>query len=913
VALWLGVVALTVATDTAGWTLPSPGWLLVLPAAFAAAQLLVVQMRVGRSALEISFSEVPLLVGLVVASPLALLASRTIGTTYALAAHSGLPPRRLLGELGRAWFETCSAILLWQLLLGTGDPLGPRGWAAAIVTLAATHALTNAAFPRASAIEAPRRDLRRLLLAGVLAAAANASFGIVVVLVLSVDWRAGWSLLAVSATLVLAYRAYGNLHHKHDAIERLYAFTCTIEGRLEPRSLATTLLAEAATLLHGEVAELVLLDEDGEVEETLVRRRGRVTTTPGGRSLLEPIVGSSQLTGSLLLPRVGRRSLPSLGGMAPVRDVVAVPLRSDAGTVGTLAVADRAVDVSTFTEEDRRLLETLATQAAIALQNCRLVEQLREQAAVNAYQATHDELTGLVNRAVFHDKVVEAIATDGCAAVFLMDLDRFKEINDTLGHSAGDQLLQQVASRLVRTTGDSATVARLGGDEFAIVVPAIEDEDRARFVGRQIEVAFELPITIGQAELEVHSSIGLALAPEHAEDAETLLQRADVAMYAAKEAGGGVSVYHHAIDHHSRRRLTILHELRPAIENRQLSVHYQPKIDLASGELRGFEALVRWHHPDHGQIYPDEFIPLVEQAGLTGPLTEFVLRSALEQCREWRLEGLAVNVAVNIAARNLLDTYLPTRVYELLRATRMPAQSLTLEITETGTVLESDRTREILDRLSGLGVKLSVDDFGTGHSSLSRLRDLPVDEIKIDRTFVSNMTVDPSDRAIVRSTIDLGRHLALDVVAEGIEDAETAWQLWRLGCGIGQGYHFGRPLSVDELRLWLEEMDPRAMASAPRDRRDHEAGDRRDDDRGDRRSETTRDGAADREEDATPEVAADVAEVAADVAEVAAGVAAASERLSALPRPRASTRATSIPSLSLPPGHRGPNREHPRP
>lgn len=780
-------------------------WLLV--PVFVIAELFVVHIHVGRSSHSRSLSEIPTLVGLALLGPLALITARVLGSGYALAVHARVPPIKLAFNLAMISFETSVAIAIWRVVLGDGDVVGPRGWLAALVTIAVVDVLASLLFAAVLWMfdgTRPRDVLRGILSADILAALANASFGVLVILVLTVDWRAGWTLVALGTGLVLAYRAYNGLQRKHESSERLWEFTRILEQSLDPRTVATTLLEQAVVLMRAEVAELSLTDARGGPPLRLLLRDGELGPVEDSDSYLATIADDDGLREPILVPRPKRRSAHAVAeATTPLQDLIAVPLRSEGRTIGSLLVGDRLDDVSTFDAQDLQLLETVANQATVAVENSRLVEQLRDQAALNAYQATHDELTDLANRSSFHHRVAEAIQVQGSASVFLMDLDQFKEINDTLGHGAGDVLLKQVARRLETVTPPGATVARLGGDEFAVVLPGVSDRAVARRAARQLETALARPINIGQVALESGASIGIALAPEHAEDAEILLQRADVAMYVAKAARTGVEVYDPAIDHHSRRRLAIMNELRTALETDQLTVHYQPKVELQTGALRGFEALIRWSHPEYGAIAPDEFIPLAEQTGLIGPLTEFVIRTALEEGRRWRERVGHIDIAVNIAARSLLDNDLPDLVERSLLATGMPAGSLTLEITETGTMLDSDRTAVILARLSATGVRLSIDDFGTGYSSLSRLRHLPVDEIKIDRSFVTNMADDASDGAIVRSTVDLARNLGLSVVAEGIEDEETARQLVALGCLVGQGYHFGKPMPASSIGTWF--------------------------------------------------------------------------------------------------------------
>jgi len=433
----------------------------------------------------------------------------------------------------------------------------------------------------------------------------------------------------------------------------------------------------------------------------------------------------------------------------------------------------------------------------------------QRQAAENAHQALHDALTGLPNRTMLRDRTDQAIHQADRelvpAALLLIDLDRFKEVNDTLGHHYGDQLLVQVGERLQAALRQVDTVARLGGDEFAVLLPRIETGEGATTVARKLQDVLEEPFLLEDLALDVEASIGVAVYPQHGSDADELLQHADIAMYVAKETHAGFVLFDPAQDQHSPRRLALLGELRRAIESDQLVLHYQPKVDAHSGRVLGVEALVRWQHPDHGLIPPGEFIPLAERTGLIGPLTHYVLDAALRQCQQWRQAGHELAVAVNISARRLLDVEFPDEVASLLARWEVPARLLVVEITESTIMADPDRALEILGRLDAMGVQLSIDDFGTGYSSMAYLKSLPVHELKVDRSFVTQMNSDSRDAVIVRSTIDLGRNLGLRVVAEGVEDQTTLQELDVLGCDAIQGYYVSRPVPPDDLIRWLEQ------------------------------------------------------------------------------------------------------------
>ncbi|MGF1609809.1 MAG: EAL domain-containing protein [Kiloniellales bacterium] len=436
------------------------------------------------------------------------------------------------------------------------------------------------------------------------------------------------------------------------------------------------------------------------------------------------------------------------------------------------------------------------------------ITERKAQQALLEHQALHDALTGLPNRTLLHDRLEHAIRsakrTQQSLALLLLDLDRFKTINDTLGHPVGDRLLRDVASRLAAQLRESDTIARIGGDEFAVLLPAGGGLQRAERVSRRLLASLEQPFEIDGLMLEVGLSVGIALYPDHAKEPAALLQSADIAMYMAKQEQSGLAVYDNEKDRNSVRHLTLTGELRQAIEQDQLTLHFQPKIDLASGRIWGAEALARWMHPVHGFIPPDEFIPHAEQTGLIRPLTLWVLHTALRRFVEWRETGHAIGIAINLSARNLLDRELPGVLARLIQEAGIEPELLTLEITESAIMQDPDCALAVLRGFEALGVRLSIDDFGTGYSSLAYLSRLPLHELKIDRTFVMNMTENESDALIVRSTIELAHSLGLKVVAEGIESEQHLQILRALGCDAGQGYGISRPLDSADFTAWLQ-------------------------------------------------------------------------------------------------------------
>ncbi|MCI2238457.1 bifunctional diguanylate cyclase/phosphodiesterase [Paenibacillus sp. TRM 82003] len=430
----------------------------------------------------------------------------------------------------------------------------------------------------------------------------------------------------------------------------------------------------------------------------------------------------------------------------------------------------------------------------------------------NARVARTDALTGLGNRAALAEHVAALLARGPAPALLLLDLDGFRDVNDTLGHTAGDALLRQVADVLHRTAGDQAEVTRLGGDEFAVLVPGPVDAGQADVLARRLLAGLAMGgFTSGGVPLDVQGSIGFALSGPDGATAEELLQHADVAMYAAKRARVGVLRYDPAHDPHSTGALEVLGQLRQAMEEDQLVLHYQPKVaGGGDGRLLGFEALVRWQHPTRGLLPPAAFLPFVERTRLIHPLTRWVLLTAARQAATWRARGLETTIAVNISAA-CLDEGLLGVVEEALALTRWPAQQLVLEITETAIVVDPEGARRTVQRLRERGVRVSVDDFGAGATSLVHLRGLAVHELKVDRQFVTELMAHPEDEVIVSSVIALAHRLGLVVVAEGVEDPGTAERLRAMGCDELQGYLFARPLPAAEALGWaLGELDRRS-------------------------------------------------------------------------------------------------------
>ncbi|WP_270006161.1 putative bifunctional diguanylate cyclase/phosphodiesterase [Solirubrobacter deserti] len=450
---------------------------------------------------------------------------------------------------------------------------------------------------------------------------------------------------------------------------------------------------------------------------------------------------------------------------------------------------------------DAATLATVTMLTGMARAGLTLTDRLKH----SQRQAVTDDLTGLGNRRHLLNALGTAIEdAHHEVALLLIDLDGFKELNDTLGHHAGDEVLRQIGPRLEEALQPGNTLARLGGDEFAVILDP-GDEASASAAGLRLRSSLERSFAVGGIRVHIDASIGIALFPEHARDPIGLLQRADVAMYEAKRTRTGHEVYLPARDTHSRRRLELLGELRDGLAGGELILHYQPKAELATGEVRGVEALVRWVHPRRGLLMPSEFLPLADHSGLGRSLTAFVLDRALVEIGERRRDGFDLSVAVNLSPADLLDLGLPSEVARTLQRRDFPASCLRLEVSEDAVMADPERSLEVLRELRAIGVATALDDFGSGHVSLGHLKHLGVDEIKIDRSFVMRLADDARDAAIVHTTVDLGRRLGMKVVAEGVETSEAWDTLAGLHCDEAQGFFLGRPMTATALAGWMRE------------------------------------------------------------------------------------------------------------
>ena len=793
-------------------SLELPWWALTL--GFVVAEIFVLNVQVRRESQSLSFSEIPLVIGLFLVAPFPMLVGRVLASGAVMILHRKSPPLKIAFNLALHLSETCAAIAIFGAISRGHDTASPLTWAAAYLGALGADVLGSLALASVIAVYEGAVRMKSLMrdLTAQAVPAMGVTIGLLAVLSLTASPASVWLLVAFGTLLIVAFRAYASLADRHVGLERLYRFSQAVSSAPEIDQVIGNLLTEARELLRSERAyALFVSTEDSLVARIALGPNGSLSRSETPLAEVDAYLVEQVITNGshLLMPRSTREEFAREWLAAKgLQDAVVVPLGGGAGVVGILVVADRLGDNRSFNQDDVLMLETVGNHAAVALRNGELVGRMR-------HDALHDALTGLPNRTFLQRAIgtalddVEAGRSPG-VAVMLLDLDEFKAVNDTLGHEHGDQLLIEVGARLAAAVGKAGSVVRLGGDEFAAVLPATRDERRVLQIGRRMLRALEEPISLDGLEVEIGASVGIALAPEHADDSATLLKCADLAMYDAKTSRSGVRMYESELDASNPLRLTLVSELRTALQNGAIQVHVQPQAQLVSGEVVGVEALVRWEHPELGWISPDEFIPVAERSGLIGPLTSHVLDASLAACAQWARAGHEVGIAVNLSARSLHDADLVAEVERLLRRHGVPAKQLTLEVTEGSVMADPTRAVAVLHALRDLGVRLSVDDFGTGYSSLAYLQRLPVQEVKIDRSFVIGLGQARENTAIVRAIVDLGRALGLDVVAEGVEDADT-WQLLAaMNCDLVQGWHLSRPMPIDALPAWLDarEQEP---------------------------------------------------------------------------------------------------------
>ena len=757
-------------------------------------------IEVRRQGFTLSLSEAPLVVGLALVPPVVLLVSRLAASVLIYSwrySRGSLAAVKAAFNLALAAAETGIAVVVFAAL--TSLPADePRAWPAVYAAILVAD-LSSAVWVSIAVTVTQGRPgrhelaslLPRLLLGGML----TTSLGLVATLAIRVQPLSAIVLGIVGVLVLLTHRSYAGLSRRHATLAEVHGFAQRVVGTSGSQDLLGLLLVDSAKLAAADTATVWLTDPPPGTP------RGLRLTHEGVVEELDHLP-DDHLRAELL--RTGESVVLARGAKSDwltdhgLREVLMVALPDKAGTpMGLLELDDRLGDMSTFSAADARAVEALAAHVAVALNN----DWLRER---SVHDATHDRLTRLPNRSLLAARLAESV--DQGAAVLLVDLDRFQEVNDSLGHASGDAVLRQVADRLSSTAPMNATVARLGNDEFAVLLPGSSLSD-ALTIARGVRDSLLEPVLVEGLGVDVSGAVGIAVAPEHGRDPELLLRRAEAALRKAKAAEPPVQAWSTAMEPSDPRRLARVGELRKALERDELEVHYQPQVSLPGGEIVGVEALVRWRHPVDGLLASDEFLPMAERTGLIVPLTRVVLRMSLQQCRWWLDAGRRVPVAVNLSVRGLLDPDLTATVRGLLATYRLPPEMLSLEITESSVMADVPRTLPVLQELADYGLSLSVDDFGTGYSSLAYLRQLPVKEVKIDKSFVRDMGTDESDAAIVSTIIGLARQLGLSVVAEGVEDEGSRDRLIDLGCDVAQGYLFSRPLPPDRLNAWFAARD----------------------------------------------------------------------------------------------------------
>jgi diguanylate cyclase (GGDEF)-like protein len=710
-------------------------------------------------------------------------------------------------------FVAIVTVLCFSAIVGTAPIFSTRGWLGGTLVILVACVISDGAVQVVIGLSAGHVALagfRRVGTTFALALLVDTILGFIAVHMVADGLMTSFLFVLSAAVIAIGYAAYGRLQARHATLSQLYRFDQALAGLADSKDIILAVLAETLLLLNAGAAELIVPGAGGTECHTLRAGDDQVTVEVGTHPFAA--LDHSAVAPSVVIRGSSRGPVHDAVAASGFRDAAVVPVSTDVGAPQLLVVADRlGGDHVTFQDSDVALLNALAAHTAMALRSCRLLDELRNEVEVKEYQAHHDGLTGLANRALFSntvDRAVEERPVNGVVGVLLMDLDGFKAVNDTMGHDVGDVLLQELGIRLRGVVGDHGLIARLGGDEFAVVMPGARGLEDVRDLATRLCLAVKEPVQVADTQLAMRASVGLSIAPDHGEDRSTLLRRADMAMYQAKRRGDGVAVYDDLWSGAPVGKPTLVSALRTAIDTSTLSMHYQPKADMRTGRVIGVEALLRWKHATYGMIGPDQTIPVAERSGLIRPLTLWVLDQSLGQLAEWRRGGVDVDLAVNLSPHLLDDPAIADDVNRLLAVHGVAPGDLTLELTES--LLDGRHAEDggVTERLAYSGVRLSMDDYGMGSSSLARLKDLPVDELKIDKSFVSELVHSERTAMIVASTIGLAHELGVTVVAEGIETPETWRHLRHLRCDVAQGYLLSRPMPGDEFVNWFRERGP---------------------------------------------------------------------------------------------------------
>lgn len=788
-----------------------PWWLVAV--AFALAERCVVHLHFRRGAHSFSLGDIPLVFGLIFCGAEGVIAGCLLGSGIILLLDRRLPPIKFAFNIAQFALHACIAVLVVHAIAPATGDVGPLTWLAALAATQASGLVTVLLIASAISLSEGLVRIRTVVdMFGMdmVVTMSNTSLGLCGAVLTAADARALPLLLIPSGTLYAAYRAYLSERERHKRLEFLYEANRTLARSREIAPALEGLLARSLEAFRAELAEIILF---GSAENPSLR----TVLGPGSyRELMEPVDADVADEMRALVEKNGRSAttldLPFGGARIQryleargVTHAMVAPLPGEERVIGTIMLANRFGVVRSFNEDDLKLLDTLATNASVALQYDRLEQAVMQLSVLQEqlhHQAYHDPLTSLANRALFTDKIKEALGAGGDLAVLFIDLDDFKTVNDSLGHAAGDELLVSVASRLQACLRPDDVTARLGGDEFAVMVRESRDaEGAAVTVARRIMQAFVQPVSVGAESVAVYVSAGIAATHGRAATAEELIRNADVAMYEAKATGKGrFAVFHPSMGTAVLERHGLKEELRLAIEREQLTLYFQPIVSIATGETVATEALVRWEHPRRGLVAPSEFVPLAEETGLILSLGQWILDEACQQARAWELErdesgepASELAVHVNLSAVELRDPHLAARVRATLMRTGVDPRRLVFEITETLLLDDAESVRATLSELRNLGVRFALDDFGTGYSSLSYLHTLPLDILKIAKSFVDGLARGGREASFVRMIIELARTLGISVVAEGIETEDQVLALRTLECEYGQGFHLGRP------------------------------------------------------------------------------------------------------------------------
>ncbi|MFP3899449.1 MAG: putative bifunctional diguanylate cyclase/phosphodiesterase [Acidimicrobiia bacterium] len=792
----------------------SAWWLAV---AFAACQAYAIWVeRQQAAAWGHTLSFVPLAVGLLYTDPLTLTVARMGGVALVLILTRHRRPSESLYELSVVAVKTSAAVLAFDLVLGNAHGVGVQTTFALLAGLFTSWSVAQAAYALVVGALAGWPGWRAVggtALSGTGSAVLNAAIGSGLTVALWDHPHVGLLLSAIVVSSLLSNRLYTGVSERHRRLEALHEFAQGVVRSVDLAEVGASVLHGARSLLRADQAVLLLapLSEGDHASQRVLSSRGITTTEIPLEEYLRDL--------RALVPRMVPRRVRSDQGPRWLADdlrsasALAAPITNADGRVtGVLVVSQARRRVTTgFGDAHARHLGALAHHASIAIENGVLFTRLEREAAQRAHQALHDQLTGLPNRVqlieLLEEAIEESYAARGRLGLLVVDLDSFSQVIDAFGHRSADELLRQACARVQRLVPEGSVVCRLGGEQFAILLRDV-DIDEAVSAARLLMAGFDPPFQTEGVLLALGLNVGVAVYPEHAIDVPSLVQRAHIAADAARRHRTGWEIYDPVHDPATPRRLALGADLREALEVGDLDVCFQPKVEMATGVVRGAEALVRWNHPRLGRVRPSEFIGVAEHTGDIRTLTMAVMRSSLAQCRAWRDLGLDLSVAVNLSARNLLDLHLVDDVARLVEESDIPPAALVLEITESMVMSETKRSAEVLAGLSELGVCLSCDDFGTGYSSLAHLQRLPIGEIKVDRTFVAGMAVDDNARSIARWMLSLGRDLGLRTVAEGVESRETWDLLVSLGCDLAQGFIVCPPLMAHQFGEWLDRRQP---------------------------------------------------------------------------------------------------------